>query len=46
MARIEGINADFIPLLLFGFIRVNPLKSDLIRVLFHLYLLLVPTLPV
>jgi hypothetical protein len=32
MTRIERICADFNPLLSFGFIRVNPFKSDLIRV--------------
>ena len=36
MTRIERIYADFKPLFSFVFIRGNPLKSDLIRVLLPL----------
>jgi hypothetical protein len=32
MTRIERIYADYKPFFSFGFIRVNPFKSDLIRV--------------
>jgi hypothetical protein len=35
MTRIKRIYADFSPSSQFGFIRVNPLKSDLIRVPLH-----------
>jgi hypothetical protein len=45
MTRIERIIADLKPFFSFGFIRVNPLKSDLIRVPLPLILTcLVPAL--
>jgi hypothetical protein len=46
MTRIERIYADFKPFSEFGFIRVNPFKSDLIRVPLPLiFTCLVPALP-